>query len=76
MGEVIRFQPRLRAMPLITAEQVAVKEELTADHACKHCNDTGWHVWIGLREYFREPCPCGASDCLNEPDDPDFDGAA
>jgi len=75
MSNVIPF-PRLRAMPLITAEQIAVKDALASSPECKHCRDTGWHVWTSPTQYFREPCPCGCAACLNDPEDPDYPGAA
>jgi hypothetical protein len=83
MSNVIRFPTRLRAIPLITVEQIAVRDALAENDqpACPHCAGRGVTIrminpraWFPA-DYVSEPCPCGGTD-EDRIDLNDFGGAA
>lgn len=83
MSNVVPFRPRLCALPLITSEQIAVRDALAEDDkpACRQCTGRGWIVRMTNPRGFypsdfeREPCPCGGTD-EDRIDLNDFGGAA
>jgi len=77
MSNVIRPRPRLRALPLITSEQIAVRDALAEDDkpACSACADRGVIFFQTAYGPSYRPCPCGGTDA-DRVELPEFDGAA
>jgi len=77
MSNVVRFRPRFRALPLITSEQVAVRDALAEDDEprCSACADRGVVFFQTAYGPSYRPCPCGGTDA-DRIEMPDFGGAA
>lgn len=77
MSNVVPFRPRLRALPLITSEQIAVRDALAEDDKphCSACADRGVVFFQTAYGPSYRPCPCGGTD-EDRVELPDLGGAA
>ncbi len=76
MGEVILFRPRSR--PMITVEQIDIRDILNVtmgNELCAHCKGRGWIFTADAYGFSVAPCPCGGTE-EDRIDLNDFGGAA